>query len=86
MCLVRIADILVVWPFAYSAHGLAFLRTLSSSMSPIKEEKAPVNCLQFLNPLLCVCYLLAVLDPMTSRFSEGAEGFWPLPGLPFGFA
>jgi hypothetical protein len=44
-------------------------------MSSIKAEIASVARLQFLNPLLLVCYLLAVLGPMTFRFTEDTERF-----------
>ena len=60
----------MVWLFADSSRGLA-LRTLSNCMSPIEAKEASVIRLQFLNSVLCVCYLLAVLGPMTFRFAEG---------------
>ena len=53
-------------------------------MSPVKAEEASVIRLQFLNPLPCVCYLFAVLGPMTLRFTKGAEGFRRSLGLPLG--
>jgi hypothetical protein len=72
----------VVCRLANSTHGLALLRTLSSRMPPIKAEETPVGGLQFLNRLPCVrYYLLAVLGPMSSRFTEGSQrslhrSFW----------